>query len=134
MSLENEFACITLGTLLNWVLLPAYATVLELDKMITDVEMDSIPPGFKNPSVADMVHKPYLKEQYHAFQNRQCFLRIIIHRPYLLHKLPAKGEPDHFVGSRAAAIMLSQRMLSLNKDMVQNTPIYQQAYFGCKAT
>lgn len=48
----------------------AYSTILELDNLLTKTEHESVPLAFKNPSITDMIEKPYLKDQYVAYQIR----------------------------------------------------------------
>jgi hypothetical protein len=118
--IDRAFSCKT----------PTYATIIELDNLLTKMENETIPPGFRNPSVQDLNEKPYIKADFHMTQIMTCWIRSFLHRPYLLKPLPKPGEADHYAGSRAAVIALSQRQLTLVKDVLSRTPDHNLPYFG----
>lgn len=112
----------------------AYNTILELDKLLTKTESECIPEGFRNPSLSDLAEKPYLHGAYTEIQIRRlnvfvpnssvlmnhsavlselCWLRSILHRPYLLQKLPKAGETDHYANSRNLAVGCKSRFTPL---------------------
>lgn len=115
--IDRAFSCKT----------PTYATILELDALVTRTEHEAVPLGFKNPSITDMVERPWIKDQYTQLQVQIAWLRAMLHRPYLLRPVT---QPDHFAGSRAATIMLSQRMLTLMKEIISRMPFHHLSYFG----
>lgn len=118
--IDRAFSCKT----------PTYATIIELDNLLTKMENETIPPGFRNPSVQDLNEKPYIKAEFAMNQIMICWLRSFLHRPYLLKPIPKPGEADHYAGSRAAVIGLSQRQLSLMKEILSKTPDHNLPYFG----
>ena len=75
--IDRAFSCKTPSALvaahkkLELIHATAYSTILELDNMITQREHDAVPLGFKNPSITDIVEKPYIKDQYMGFQIRK---------------------------------------------------------------
>jgi hypothetical protein len=56
----------------------AYSTILQLDRLMTAFEDKHVPAAFKNPSLADLTSKPWLKGALEGWSNCEASLGYVI--------------------------------------------------------
>ena len=56
----------------------AYSTILQLDRLMTAFEDEHVPAAFKNPSLADLTSKPWLKNSFEGWSNCEALIGSFI--------------------------------------------------------
>ncbi|KAM0756018.1 hypothetical protein T439DRAFT_376279 [Meredithblackwellia eburnea MCA 4105] len=105
----------------------SYKDVLDADRMLVEYEQ-RLPPAFRNPSLELLHEIPYLAADMQFCQLQLTWIRMVLHRPYLLRRIPVAG-PDPFDKSRTAAISFAQKLLSVQRDLQMHLPRHLKRFF-----
>jgi len=73
--------------------------------------------------------RPYLSAHFQYMSLYVAHLRSMLHRPYLLRKLPKSGNEDPYARSKITAISLSKKIISLERDMQAELPASRKKAF-----
>lgn len=62
-----------------------------------------------------------------------CWIRCLLHRPYLLMTLPEAGQPDRYAGSRTISVASSEQMIALVREAMADVPLNMRVNFFCQS-
>ncbi|KAI5474899.1 hypothetical protein MNV49_002293 [Pseudohyphozyma bogoriensis] len=101
--------------------------VLECDAELAAFE-ESWPKSFKSPSFELIQKHPFLPHHKQMMNLHVSWMRSLLHRPYLLLPLD-KTKPDRYLRSRATAIEMAQKIISLQRDAQVPLTVAQKKFF-----
>ncbi|ORY75688.1 fungal-specific transcription factor domain-domain-containing protein [Leucosporidium creatinivorum] len=105
-----------------------YSDVAHFDRKVLQLEA-SFPASFRTPSFEIVQRCPWVVSDYAYVSTQLVWIRCLVHRSYLLRKIPKEPEADYFAGSRQLAIALSQKLIGAARDVSVVITREQQRFF-----